>query len=54
MKSLAADPEYEQMKAPFRDDMLKHLSHGDGDLLRQKADRIAREFASIQTATFEC
>jgi hypothetical protein len=36
----------------MRDDMYARLSAGDADTLRQKAERIVRELAPIQIASF--
>jgi HK97 family phage prohead protease len=46
------DP-HDHVRTEYRDLMTKFLSAGDADALRAKAERIVREHAPIQVATFD-
>ena len=51
------DLEYERIKRRTRDEMFALLGASDGaggDMLRAKANRVAREHAPVQIASFEC
>lgn len=47
-------PEFDSVKAHFRDDMIKRLEAGVANDLRQKREQLAREFAPIEIGEFPC
>jgi HK97 family phage prohead protease len=53
MKSIGDDLDMERFKRKTHDEMFALLSHGGGDTLRAKSNRLAREHGPIEIASFD-
>jgi HK97 family phage prohead protease len=56
LRTKAIDPDADRIRGEWRDDMFRRLGAGEspGDMLREKALRLAREHEPVQIASFEC